>query len=66
MREFYEVISIVWIHAEKQFGSVEKLGAFASLVKFKRDGVEVEEMLENDEFSVVDEIVFTRVEDING
>lgn len=66
MREFYEVISIVWIHSEKVFGSVEKLGAFASLVKFKRDGVEIEEMLENDEFSVVDEIVFTRVEDING
>lgn len=66
MKESYEVISIVWIHSEKCFGSVEKLGAFASLVRFKRNEVEVEEMLENDEFTVVDEIVFTKVEDFNG
>jgi hypothetical protein len=66
VKESYEIISIVWIHSEKSFGSVEKLGAFASLVRFKRDEVEVEEMLENDEFTVVDEIVFTKVEDFNG
>jgi hypothetical protein len=66
VKESYEVISIVWIHSEKKFGSVEKLGAFASLVRFKRDEIEVEEMLENDEFTVVDEIVFTKVEDFNG
>jgi hypothetical protein len=66
VKESYEIVSIVWIHSEKAFGAVEKLGAFASLVRFKRDEVEVEEMLENDEFSVVDEIVFTKVEDFNG
>jgi len=66
VKESYEVVSIVWIHSLKVYGAVEKLGAFASLVRFKRDEVEVEEMLENDEFSVIDEIVFTKVEDFNG
>jgi len=62
VKESYEVVSIVWIHSLKVYGA----GAFASLVRFKRDEVEVEEMLENDEFSVIDEIVFTKVEDFNG
>jgi hypothetical protein len=66
VKESYEVVSIVWIHSLKVYGAVEKLRAFASLVRFKRDEVEVEEMLENDEFSVIDEIVFTKVEDFNG
>jgi hypothetical protein len=63
VKEYYDVTNVVYIHSEKVFGSVEKLGAFASLVKYTKEGVEHEEMLENDDFSIVDEIVFHHVEE---
>lgn len=63
MKKHYEVINIVFIHSEGCFGSVEKLGAFASNVRYTKDGIEYEELLENDEFSVVDEIVFEHIEE---
>ena len=65
MREYYEVIKIVFIHAERTYGSVENLGLYASKVKYQKDGIEIEEVLENDEFTVMDEIVFEHVEESN-
>jgi hypothetical protein len=56
----------VYIHEEKVYGTVDQLGAFASLVKYKKDGIEQEVLLENDEFAIVDEIVFHHVEEDNG
>lgn len=64
-KEYYEVVNIVFIHTEGCFGSVEKLGAFASLVRYNKDGLEYEELLENEDFSVIDEIVFKHVEEEN-
>lgn len=64
-KEYYEVVNIVFIHTEGCFGSVEKLGAFASLVRYNKDGLEHEELLENEDFSVIDEIVFKHVEEEN-
>ena len=66
MQEYYEVINIVFIHDEGLYGTVEKLGAFASTVKYQKDGVDYEELFENDEFAIVDEIVFHHVEEDNG
>lgn len=66
MKEYYEVINIVYIHELNQYGSVENLGAFASVVKYQKDGIEYEELMENDEFAIVDEIVFHHVEENNG
>lgn len=66
MKEYYDVVNIVYIHDERVFGSVEKLGAFASVVKYQKDGNEYEELLENSEFAIVDEIVFHHVEEDNG
>lgn len=66
MKEYYDVLNIVYIHDERVFGSVEKLGAFASLVSYIKDGEEIEELLENSEFAIVDEIVFHHVEEDNG
>jgi len=66
VKEWYEVVNIVFIHSEGVFGSVEKLGAFASNVTYNKDGIEYNELLENEEFSVVDEIVFKRVEEENN
>ena len=56
-------MSIVFIHKEGVYGSCEKLGAFASTVKYTKDGIEHEVVLENDEFSIMDEIVFDHVEE---
>lgn len=66
MKEYYEIINIVYIHDEHTYGTVEKLGAFASEVKYKKDGIDYEVILENSDFSIVDEIVFHHVEEENG
>lgn len=65
MREYYEVINIVFLHGIGLYGTVEKMGAYASVVKYQKDGFEIEELFENDEFAIVDEIVFTHIEEEN-
>jgi hypothetical protein len=45
------------------YGSTEKLGAFASIVKYKKNEMEYEELIDNAEFSIMDEIVFSHVEE---
>lgn len=65
MKEYYEVINIVYIHEEHVFGTVEKMGAFASVVKYKKDEIEYEELIENDEFAILDEIVLHHIEEEN-
>ena len=66
MEEYYDIINIVFIHEEGVHGTVDKLGAFASVVKYTKQGTEYEVLLENDEFAIVDEIVFHHVEEDNG
>jgi hypothetical protein len=63
VKEYYEVINIVYIHDYQVYGTIEKMGAFASMVKYTKDGIEQEELIENDEFAIVDEIVFHHVEE---
>ena len=65
MEEYYEIINIVYVYTEKLYGTVEQLGAFASMVKYQKDGIDYEVLLENDEFAIVDEIVFHHVEENN-
>ena len=65
MKEYYDRVVIVYIHEEKLFGSINKMGAFASIVKYQKDGIEYEVNLENEEFSIVDEIVFEHSEEEN-
>lgn len=66
MKESYEIINIVYLHTEHTYGTVEKMGAFASVVKYTKDGIEYEELLENEEFAIVDEIVFEHQEEEEG
>ena len=63
MKEYYDVISVVYIHSEECHGTVEKLGAWASIVKYNKAGMEYSELMENEEFSIIDEIVFTHIEE---
>jgi hypothetical protein len=44
---------------------LEKLGAFASVVKYNIGKEEVEELIENENFTIVDEIVHQHVEESN-
>lgn len=66
MQEYYDIINVVYIFEEKAYGTVDKLGAFASMVKYQKDGIEYEELFENEDFAIVDEIVFHHVEEDNG
>lgn len=63
MKEYYDTTHIVFIHSEQCYGTVEKLGAWASIVRFKADDVEYNELMENEEFTIVDEIVFKHIEE---
>lgn len=63
MKEYYDRVLIVFIHDLVVYGSTEKLGAYASMVKYTKDEIEYEEMIDNSEFSIMDEIVFTHEEE---
>lgn len=63
MKEYYDVVHIVYIHSENCYGTVEKMGAYASVVKYSINGQEYEELLENEDFTIVDEIVHQHVEE---
>ncbi len=63
MKEYYDRIAIAYIHEERKYGTVEKLGVYASVVKYQVDGVYVEELLDNEDFVIVDEIVFEHTEE---
>jgi len=65
VREYYDTTHIVFIHSEQCHGTVEKLGAWASIVKYNKDGIEYSELMENEEFTIVDEIVFKHIEESN-
>ena len=64
VKEYYDRVAIANIHDENCYGTVEKLGVYASVVKYVKDEVEVEELLDNEDFVIVDEIVFEHVEEI--
>jgi hypothetical protein len=63
VKEYYEVVNIVYLHDLKVYGSIEKLGAYASIVKYKINNKEYEELVENNDFAIIDEIVFHHVEE---
>ena len=65
MKEYYDTTHIVFIHPEQCHGTVEKLGAWASFVKYNKDGIEYNELMENEDFTIIDEIVFKHVEESN-
>lgn len=65
MKEYYDRVAIVVIYDENCYGTVEKLGVYASVVKYMKDGIEVEEVMDNADFAIIDEIVFEHVEEDN-
>jgi hypothetical protein len=65
VKEYYDRVVVVFIHEEGIYGTIDKMGAFASKVKYQKDGVNYEVNLENEEFSIIDEIVFEHTEEEN-
>ena len=65
MREYYDRVPIAYIFDERTTGTVETLGAYVSIVKYIKDGKEVVENLNNEDFVIVDEIVFQHSEEEN-
>jgi hypothetical protein len=63
VKEYYDTTHIVFIHAEQCYGTVEKLGAWASIVIYNKDGIEHNELMENEDFTIIDEIVFKHIEE---
>jgi hypothetical protein len=63
VKEYYEIINVVFIHSLNVYGTIEKMGAYASVVKYTKDGIDYQELIENDEFAIVDEIVFEHAEE---
>ncbi len=63
MKDYYDRVLIVFIPEDNMYGTVEKLGAFASNVKYTKNEIEHEELLGNEEFIIMDEIVFKHVEE---
>jgi len=63
VREYYDRVVVVFINDEGIFGTIDKLGAFASKVKYKKNSEEYEVILENEDFVIVDEIVFEHTEE---
>jgi len=65
VKEYYDRVTIVYIHDENVYGTVEKMGAFASEVKYQKDDVDQVVLIEHDEFAIVEEIVFQHFEEEN-
>jgi hypothetical protein len=63
VKEYYDTTHIVFIHSEQCHGTVEKLGAWASIVRYNKDGIEHNELMENEDFTIIDEIVFKHIEE---
>ena len=57
----YDIINIVFIHGLGVYGTIENMGAFASIIKYKKDDVELEDLFDNEDFSIMDEIVFEHI-----
>jgi hypothetical protein len=63
MKKYYDTLSVVYIYEEEVYGTIDSMGAYASKVKFEKDGKNHEEIINNEDFLVIDEIVFTHIEE---
>lgn len=63
MKEYYDKYLIVWLHEEQVYGDVESLGTYASVVRYKKNGIDYEETIENSDFTIMDEFVISHVEE---
>jgi hypothetical protein len=65
VKEYYDRVAIAYIHDENCYGTVEKLGVYASMVKYNKGDGDIVELLDNEDFVILDEIVFEHIEEEN-
>jgi len=65
VKEYYDRVAIAFLFEERTTGTVEKLGAYASEITYIKDNVEVTELVNNEDFVILDEIVFQHFEEEN-
>ncbi len=63
MKESAEVINIVYIYSEQCYGMVDSLGIYASEVTYVKDGIDYREIIDNEDFIIMNEIVLTHIEE---
>jgi hypothetical protein len=63
VKEYYDKYLIVFLHEDQVYGDVESLGTYASIVKYTKDGIDYEELIENSDFTIMDEFVISHVEE---
>ena len=60
-----EVINIVYLYTEGVYGMVDNLGLYASEVSYVKDGIDHLELVDNEDFIVMNEIVLKHIEEDN-
>jgi hypothetical protein len=63
VKESAEVINIVYIYTEQCYGMVDNLGIYASEVTYVKDGIDYREIIDNEDFIIMNEIVLTHIEE---
>jgi len=61
--EYPEIIHIVYVPSEEIHGTVGEMGLYSSIVRYSIDDVEYEEMMNNEDFIVLDEITIMHFEE---
>lgn len=63
MIEYRETIYVVYIPSEKIHGTAKEIGLYGTVVTYRIDDVEYEELFDNDDFIILDEINFMHFEE---
>lgn len=49
--------TVVWLDVEQVYGELIRLGAFFSTVKYVKGGIEYEVLMENDDFTLLEDLI---------
>jgi hypothetical protein len=63
VKESPEIINIVYIYSEKCYGTVGNIGIYASEASYVKDGIEHVEVIDNEDFVIMNEIVLMHIEE---
>ena len=62
-RRYNDRYQFVYIFDEMVMGEIVKEGLYASVVKYQKDGIEYEILMDNEEFTVIQEVGFEHIEE---
>lgn len=62
-RKYNDRFQFVYIFDERVVGEIVKEGLYASVVKYNKDGMQYEILMDNEEFTVIQEVGFEHIEE---